>query len=238
MFKQIKKKIIIGLVILAVLIIGLFGPKIPLINKISIFSDNHEHVYKPVLDQSGAVEYWTCAMHPSVRLKEPGQCPICGMDLIAVENNVSDKKNETHGGMKDGDQQSVTMLDHSSHGAGIIPRTQDGGELSSEFIVSPQRQQLIGVKTEAVSVRSIDKVIRTVGKVELDETKIEHIHSKVSGWIDKVFVDFTWKHVKKGDPLFSIYSPDLVSTQQEYLLGLKSKNVLGQSEFSEISEGA
>ncbi len=82
------------------------------------------------------------------------------------------------------------------------------------------------------------KVIRTVGMVVLDETKIEQIHTKISGWIEKVFVDYTWQHVKKGDSLFSIYSPELVSTQEEYLLALKSKRILGDSKFVEISDSA
>ncbi|NIS74785.1 MAG: efflux RND transporter periplasmic adaptor subunit, partial [Deltaproteobacteria bacterium] len=68
----------------------------------------------------------------------------------------------------------------------------------------------------------MDKSIRTVGIVKLDETKIEHIHIKFSGWIDRVFVDYTWQFVKAGDPLFSVYSPELVSTQEEYLLALRS----------------
>jgi multidrug efflux pump subunit AcrA (membrane-fusion protein) len=86
-------------------------------------------------------------------------------------------------------------------------------------------------------MRSIDKTIRTVGRVTLDETKVEQIHTKFSGWIDKLYVDYTLEHVKKGDPLFSIYSPELVSTQQEYLLALRSKEILSGSEFSDISGG-
>lgn len=225
-------KAVVGLILIIITGLALFGSKIPVVNKFPLFTQKHEHEYKPVMDEDGAIEYWTCAMHPSVRLDEPGQCPICGMDLTSVEKPIKHKSSDMD------NASSQNMHDHSGHGTGVMPKKQEDGQVSSEFIVSPQRQQMIGVKTEIVSIRSMNRTIRTVGKVELDETKIEHIHTKVSGWIDKVFVDFTWKHVMKGDPLFSIYSPDLVSTQQEYLLALKSENVLGKSEFSEISGGA
>jgi multidrug efflux pump subunit AcrA (membrane-fusion protein) len=97
---------------------------------------------------------------------------------------------------------------------------------------------MIGVRTEPVEIRQMEKSIRTVGRVTLDETRTEQIHTKFSGWIDKLYVDYTLQHVKKGDPLFSIYSPELVSTQQEYLLALRSNEILSDSEFPEISGGA
>jgi len=74
--------------------------------------------------------------------------------------------------------------------------------------------------------------------VELDESKIYNIQTKYSGWIEKVFVDYKWQHVHIGQPLFTIYSPDLVTAQEEYLLALKSKNILNDSQFADISRGA
>jgi Cu(I)/Ag(I) efflux system membrane fusion protein len=129
-------------------------------------------------------------------------------------------------------------VDHSKHGIGVPAPERGEGELSSRFTVSPERQQLIGVKTEPAAMRSLDKTIRTVGRVTLDETRTEQIHTKFSGWIDRLYVDYTLEHVKKGDPLFSIYSPELVSTQQEYLLALRSNEILSDSEFADISGGA
>ncbi len=227
-----KSKIII-LIIAVVFLALIFGSRIPLLNQLPFYM--HEHEYRPVLDEKGKIQYWTCAMHPSVRLEEPGQCPICGMELVPVENEQAVMGNKES--MKDGMNMN-DMRDHSGHYMGMMSKSADGNGGSPEFYVDLERQQLIGLKTENVAVRPLDKTIRTVGKVELDETKIEHVHSKVSGWIDKVFVDFTWKHVKKGDPLFSIYSPELVSTQQEYLLALKSKDMLSYSKYDDISGGA
>lgn len=215
-----------------------YGYKIPVLKEIPFFAAGHDHQLKPVLKEEGGIDYWTCGMHPSVRLKEPGQCPICNMQLVPVE-----KMDKNSGKMKgDPDRemdemQNVNEMDHRMHGMGSIRKPKDGNS-KSIFTVSPERQQRIGVKTEEIKVRPMTKKIRTVGLVELDETKIEHIHTKFSGWIDEVFVDYTFQHVKKGDPLFSIYSPELVSTQEEYLLALRSNKILSDNQFSEIREGS
>jgi Cu(I)/Ag(I) efflux system membrane fusion protein len=74
--------------------------------------------------------------------------------------------------------------------------------------------------------------------VGFDETKVTHIHSKVNGWIEQVFVDYVGKKIKQGDPLFTVYSPDLVSTQEEFLLALRARKELGSSSFEHVSLGA
>src|SRR3989454_6952900 len=109
---------------------------------------------------------------------------------------------------------------------------------AGQIYIAPERQQLIGVKTAVVGLKPLAKEIRTVGKVAYDETKITHIHTKVSGYIEDVFVDYVGKAVKAGDPLFTIYSPDLVATQQEYLLALKSNDLLKDSAFPWVSTGS
>jgi len=101
--------------------------------------------------------------------------------------------------------------------------------------ISPQRQQLIGVKIGAVEMKPLEKVIRTVGRVDYDEKKIVTVSLKIGGWIEDLYVDFTGKYVKKGDPLLTIYSPELVSTQEEYLLALKAKKSLTKSSFPEVA---
>src|SRR3989442_7375637 len=104
--------------------------------------------------------------------------------------------------------------------------------------IAPERQQLIGVKSASAETKSLVKEIRTVGRVAYDETKITHIHTKVSGFVEEVFADYVGKPVKAGEPLFTIYSPDLVATQQEYLLALKSNAVLKDSAFPWVSGGS
>jgi len=113
-----------------------------------------------------------------------------------------------------------------------------GASAIGQIYIAPERQQLIGVKTASAEMKSLAKEIRTVGRVAYDETKITHIHTRVSGFIEEVFVDYVGRSVKAGEPLFTIYSPDLVATQQEYLLALKSNAVLKDSAFPWVSGGS
>ena len=173
-----------------------------------------EHELVAVRGEGGDIEYWTCTMHPSVRMTEPGTCPICAMDLVPVMRSAA-----------------VSSDDPSDSGDQIEAD-------QSIFSVDPRRQQLINVQTAPVEVRPLEKVIRAVATLELDETRIEQVHPRIEGWIDQVFVDFTLQHVNQGDPLFSIYSPQLVSTQEEYLLALRTAEDLANSPFENVSGGA
>ena len=95
-----------------------------------------------------------------------------------------------------------------------------------------ERQQMLGVKTIEVAVKPLQKIIRTVGRIAYDERRLATINVKFEGWIEKLFIDYTGKYVRKGEPLAEIYSPELVATQQEFL------NVLKWSKQSGGKEGA
>jgi len=101
--------------------------------------------------------------------------------------------------------------------------------------ISPERQQLIGVKFGTVEIRPLERVIRTVGRIDYDEKRTTTVSLKVGGWIEDLYVDFTGKYVRKGEPLLTIYSPDLVSTQEEYLLALAARKSLTKSSFPEVA---
>lgn len=104
--------------------------------------------------------------------------------------------------------------------------------------ITPERQQQIGVRFAEAALTPAQVQIRAVGKVTYDETQITHVHTKVSGWIEEVFVDFVGAPVAKGQPLFTLYSPELVSSQEEYLLALRAQAELGASTFGRVAEGA
>ncbi len=87
--------------------------------------------------------------------------------------------------------------------------------------ISRYKQRLIGVKTTAARLMPLAKVIRTVGIVTYDETRLATINTKVEGWIEKLYVDYTGEYVRRGQPLAELYSPELYATQQEYLNVLK-----------------
>src|SRR5688572_19020146 len=101
-------------------------------------------------------------------------------------------------------------------------------------MVSPQMQQLMGVRIATVEARPLSRTIRAVGTVAYDESRVKHVHSKVDGWVDKLYVDSTGAFVAKGQPLFAIYSPDLVATQSEYLMAKKHYETLAASSIPEV----
>jgi membrane fusion protein, copper/silver efflux system len=104
--------------------------------------------------------------------------------------------------------------------------------------LDPKQQQVVGLTYGAAERRSIEKVIRAVGRFEVDERTITEVVLRVGGYIEDLFVNYTGKPVRKGEPLFSIYSPDLVSAEQEYLLALQTQKALGQSQVPSVAESA
>lgn len=115
---------------------------------------------------------------------------------------------------------------------------QTNGTESGVVVVPQERLQTIGVRYEAAAVRPLAKIIRTVGRVTADERRLAKVTIKFHGWIEQLFVSATGDHVKKGQELFTIYSPDLVATQEEYLLALEGRKQLGDSEFPEVARSS
>lgn len=104
--------------------------------------------------------------------------------------------------------------------------------------VSPEKQVMAGVRTAIVERKALVRDIRTTAQIVADETKIAHVHVKVAGYIDQVYVDFVGQLVKKGQPLFTLYSPDLVSSEEEYLIAKRGHAALAAAPFQEVSEGS
>lgn len=148
-------------------------------------------------DDSGAPappgQVWTCSMHPQVRLPRSVKCPICSMPLILTKASASALKEEAHAS-----EATETMLRLSEHA-----------------------RAMASVETVPVERRQITHEIRAVGKVQYNESALAVINSRVEGYIEKLYVDFTGVQVKKGDHLVEIYSPDLVLAQKELLVGLE-----------------
>lgn len=94
--------------------------------------------------------------------------------------------------------------------------------------LSPQRLQAIGVKTATVELKQIDDQLRLPGNVEINEEQVSYVQTRFPGWIQKVFANATYQSVRKGQPLFTIYSPDVVSTEQEYLLAKQNQQSFSQ----------
>jgi Cu(I)/Ag(I) efflux system membrane fusion protein len=134
---------------------------------------------------------------------------------------------------------NTPLLAQHPAGHGRAPvNTTPADKTASVMTVSPERLQSIGVKFELAKRRPLDKLTRTVGLVEIDERRLAHVNIKLEGWIDELRVSSTGERVKKGQILFTLYSPELVATQTEYLLALKSHRTLGNSAFPEVAAGA
>ena len=194
----------------------------------------------------GKILYYQDPMHPWYHSDKPGFAPDCGMKLLPVyASEAADQP-------KPGERKILYYQDamnptHHSDKPGLAP---DGMKLVPVYAsdaagpslppgsvgISAARQQLMGVTTVKAEYRALDQTIRSVGQVAMDETRLVHVHVRTSGWIKKVFVDYTWQQVKQGDPLFTFYSPDLLATEQEYVLALKARDSLARSSFAEIAK--
>ena len=135
------------------------------------------------------------------------------------------------------------IYDHpgkSRMGMDLIPVYEGEADLGSggTITIDPVTVQNMGVRTVKVAKKDFYHVIRTVGYIEYDERKLFTINNKISGWIEKLYVDYTGKLVKKGQPLLEIYSPELVSTEEEYLLALKNLQAVKNSNISEVRQSA
>jgi Cu(I)/Ag(I) efflux system membrane fusion protein len=142
--------------------------------------------------------YYVDPMHPWYKSDRQGIAPDCNMKLVAVY---------------EGDQAQYE---------GKLPPGLGEGTIQ----ISAEKQQLIGVEYGKADYRSSVETVRASAKVAVDETRIAKVHSKIEGWIDQVTADFAGKYVEKGQPLLTLYSPEALATQQEYLLALKAKALL------------
>jgi RND family efflux transporter MFP subunit len=149
--------------------------------------------------------YWVDPMHPWYKAKQPGIAPDCGMKLVAVYPGEEARYANTNPGMPDG-----------------------------TVSISAEKQQLIGVEYGTAEYETVADTVRAAARVALDETRIAKIHPKLDGWIDQVFVDFTGKQVKQGDPLLTVYSPEALATQQEYILAIKARDLMHDNPVHEM----
>lgn len=184
--------------------------------------------------------YYVDPMHPAYKSDKPGTAPDCGMKLEPVYADQGLAETPAAGaGRKILRYRDPKYPNYTSDKPGVNPET--GNELEPVYEgdaasmpmgtirVSPEKQQLIGVTYGTVELSPGSRTIRAVGKVSYDETRIARVHAKVEGWIDQVFVDFTGKLVEKGQPLLTLYSPEMLATQQEFLLAVKGKELLKNS---------
>lgn len=160
-----------------------------------------------------------CPMHPSYVSDKPGDCPICGMKLVPIPSSPP-----------------AGQAPAAARGGGSPDAAATQAERSVVHL-SPERRQMLGVRSEQVRSAALERTLRTVGRVTVDERRLHHIHTKYEAYVEHLNVDFTGKFVRKGEPLLSLYSPELVATQQEYLLALRAQKQLGASTLPQVARG-
>ena len=200
--------------------------------------------------ESGGPSVYQCPMHPSIMQDHPGECPICGMKLVKVEKTkaeaappaAAEKKLLFYRSPMNATQTSPTPR-KDEMGMDYLPVYESdlGGSSAVSGLANVEidaaRQQLIGLKTAEVTEGPVGGAWRTVGRVAIDETRVRHVNLKVPGFVERIYVDFVGKKVRKGDPLFSIYSPELLSAQEEYLLALRTRGALSATGTARNSNG-
>jgi len=168
-------------------------------------------------------EAWTCSMHPQIRRSGPGDCPLCGMDLIPVESSSA-----APAPMLSGDAEAWTCSMHPQIrrtgpgdcplcGMDLIPVESSSAAPAPMLSVAAEAAALMNVETVPVREKPVETEVEMVGKVAYDETRLGHITAWVDGRIDRMFVDYAGVNVKKGDHLVYIYSEELYSAQAELI---------------------
>src|SRR6266496_2512137 len=173
------------------------------------------------------IDYYTCTMHPSVHSKDSGKCPICSMDLVPVmkkergEATPRPQGEEIKGGEKkaaSGEMQGMPGM------PGMKEGEMKGGEKPSEFVVPVERQQQIGVRYAKVERKPLHHTIRAVGLIVPDKTRNWQFVSRVDGYVQKLDVTAPGELVDKNAPLLSIYSPDLLTSEREFVELLRMRD--------------
>ncbi|HYS05562.1 MAG TPA: efflux RND transporter periplasmic adaptor subunit [Candidatus Dormibacteraeota bacterium] len=201
----------------------------------SLYRGRHQ---SGLVASSGVKAVYHCPMHPSMQSDRPADCPICGMRMVPVEtagatrapmpkrviyrstmnpSEVSDKPGKDSMGME---MVPVEMQEQPEE----TPRVEGHAVVS----IPATRQRLIGVRTQVVEKAPFIREIRALGRVAVDETRLHHVHTKVGGWIETLYAHATGEKVVQGQPLLSIYSPELVASQEEFLVALRGRNALGE----------
>ncbi|MEE9162061.1 MAG: efflux RND transporter periplasmic adaptor subunit [Candidatus Neomarinimicrobiota bacterium] len=190
---------------------------------------------------------YTCGMHPDVIQEGPGQCPICKMDLVPVRvSAIAPDPSHPQERASAGDGSSLqgeilywrapmdptyisSQPGKSPMGMDLVP-VYAGQEVMGAMVrINPVVQQNIGVRTAPVVRRDLTRTIRSLGRLDYDETRVAHVHTKFTGWIETTYANATGQRIRKGEPLLDIYSPQLVTAQQEFVDANLSLEKLAES---------
>jgi RND family efflux transporter MFP subunit len=217
------KKILLVLAMIAAFVAGMTQPR-----WWGAGHEDHTHSHD---HKSG----YHCPMHPGYKSEGPGKCGICGMELVPDSAPAADVPKGKILYYRDPEDPN-----YRSEQPGLNPET--GNDLEPVYdepgpghvAISTEKQQWIGVRTQVVERMTVSDSLRVPGRVAVDETRLTRVTSRTMGWIDKVHADFTGRLVKQGEPLLTLYSPELTASQQEFLLARKARATLRESSVAAV----
>ncbi|MGB9489114.1 MAG: efflux RND transporter periplasmic adaptor subunit, partial [Terriglobales bacterium] len=221
----------------------------------AIFQHHQSTSQTSAVESKGKILFWFDTMNPAHHYNKPGKAPD-GMDLAPqyAADSASQTATAASASEPDGERKILFWYDpmhpaYKSDKPGIAPDC--GMQLVPKYAgdemakmpagtvkIASDKQLLIGVRTATVERQSLVRIVRTTGQLTSDETKLAHIHVKVNGYIDKGYVDYIGQLVKKGQPLFTLYSPDLLATEEEYLIAKRGAKEMGASQFPDVAQGS
>ncbi len=164
----------------------------------------------------GVVQTYHCPMHLDYVSDKPGDCPVCGMRLVPAP------------------MPTATPAPMPTAVPPPVPAAVPG---LSRVDVDEAGMHLSGIQTAVAVQRTLARTTRAVGLVTADETRIRHVHTKISGWVEKLYVSSTGQAVHAGQPLLTIYSQELLATQEEYLRAREAAARFAGSDLEEVRRG-
>jgi membrane fusion protein, copper/silver efflux system len=211
------------------------------------------------------VPAYVCPMHPEVTSDKPGKCPKCGMDLVPTgeatpaTTAITPAPNQGAAGHAAAAGSRKVLFYRSPMDPSVTSPVPAKDEMGMDYVavyaderaetavsgiaghatveISSEGLRLAGVQTAPATRERLARTIRAVGTVTADETRIRHVHTKIPGWVEKLYVNFTGQYVKQGEPILSIYSQDLLATQEEYLRARETASRFSSSELPEVRKG-
>lgn len=188
---------------------------------------------------SGDKQLYTCGMHPEIISDEPGLCPICEMQLVPIKKNNQKTTGERKILYWRAPMDPNEIYDSpgkSKMGMDLVPVYEDETGGSGIVTIDPEVQQNMNIKTETVQEKQLSSKVITNGVLVTNETSEYIVTTRINGWVEKLYVNYTGQQISKGSKLMDIYSPELVSAQQELLTALSYQNTVNESSLNSIRE--
>ncbi len=182
-------------------------------------------------------QLYTCGMHPDIIMDEPGTCPICGMNLVTKKGTSTFIKGERKIlYYRSPMNPTVTSPEPRKDEMGMdyVPVYEDGSGNEGVVSIDPVVVQNMNVKTVKVKNQALNNTVVTNGILTANEMENYIVSTRVDGWVNKLYINFVGQKVRKGEKLLDVYSPELVSAQQELLTALSYQKATSSSDLTEV----